>query len=265
MSVNTTTRVWPVVGVSMAVLWVFVRGPEPAPSAVLGQLLVGSVVGLPLAFVFRRLYPDRIDVARGISVFPSVVAYLALFAREVIVANVDVAYRALAPGTRLEPEVILVPLRVESALGVTTIANSITITPGTVTLDHDPAANAIYVHIIDGRNPEAVVTPIRRWEDYALEIFDEPRDPSDRAPTVVVDPKRGIVVEDRRRGRADAERVALGMEWIDRGDTDTDTDASETGRIEGTGADRENRNERRDRNERNNGAGRTDAEEGERR
>lgn len=220
MSATATVRVWPVVGAAMAVLWVFVRGPEPAPSAVLGQLLVGIVVGLPLAFTFRRLYPDRVDLLRGLSVLPSVLAYLALFAREVIVANVDVAYRVLAPGTTLEPEVILVPLRVESALGVTTIANSVTITPGTVTLDHDPVANALYVHIIDGRDPEAVVTPIRRWEDYALEIFDEPMDPTDRAPTVVVDPEEGIVVEDRRRGLADAERTKLGLEWIDESDTD---------------------------------------------
>ncbi|XVH31778.1 Na+/H+ antiporter subunit E [Haloferacaceae archaeon DSL9] len=199
-------RVWPVVGFLMGVLWLFVRGVSPSASAVVGQLLVGLAVGFPLAYFFRRLYPERTDVVRGVRVLPYVALYVLVFTREVIVANLDVAYRALSPGMPIEPEVILIPLRVESALGVTTIANSITITPGTVTLDHDAERNALYVHVIDGRDPEEIVEPIRRWEDYALEIFDERLSPDDPAPTVVVDPTRGIVVEDRRRGRRPRER-----------------------------------------------------------
>lgn len=201
MSATGSVRSWPVVGVAMAVLWLFVRGVQATPAAVAGQLLVGLTVGIPLAYLFRRLYPDRVDLVRAVRALPYVLLYLFFFAREVVVANLDVAYRALSPGMPLEPEVILIPLRVESALAVTSIANSITITPGTITLDHDPERNALYVHVIDGRDPEAIVEPIRRWEDYALTIFDEPKSPADPAPTVVVDPTRGIVVEDPRYGR----------------------------------------------------------------
>ena len=178
------TRRWPVAGVFFGVLWVFVRGPAFTPSALLGQFVFGVAVGLPVAFVFRRLYAETIDLRRVLSTLPAVAGYLFVFAREVIVANVDVARRVLLPGMPLEPEVILVPLRVETDLGVTTIANSITITPGTITLDHDPEENALYVHSIDGSDLESVVKPIRAWERYALIIFDEERSPDDPAPPI---------------------------------------------------------------------------------
>lgn len=181
-------RRWVAAAVAFGVLWVFVRGVEPALDAVLGQLLLGLVVGAPVAYLFRRLYSERFDVAETVTAVPYALMYVRLFLREVVLANFDVAYRVLAPGDRLEPEVILVPLRVETDLGITTIANSITITPGTITLDHDPEANALYVHVIDGRDPSAIVAPIRTWEDYALRIFDEPRSPGDPAPEIAVYP-----------------------------------------------------------------------------
>ncbi|MDL5362380.1 Na+/H+ antiporter subunit E [Halalkalicoccus sp. NIPERK01] len=180
-------RTWPVVGTGLGVLWVFVRDVEPTVDALFGQFLVGLAVGLPLAYLFRRFYDDRIDLRRLVHAVPYVLLYLLTFSREVIVANLDVAYRVLAPGTRIEPEVILIPLRVQGDFGVTTIANSITITPGTITQDYDAERNALYVHVIDGRDPEAVVAPIRTWEDYALLIFDEELDPGSPAPEIVVD------------------------------------------------------------------------------
>lgn len=182
------TRGWPVAGVVFGVLWVFVRGPELAADAIAGQFLLGVVVGAPVAYVFRRLYADISSVRRSLRVIPYAILYVLVFVREILVANVDVTYRVLAPGMPIEPEVILIPLRVRTDLGVTTIANSITLTPGTLTLDYDPAQNAVYVHVIDGRDPEAIVRPIRQWEDYALVIFDEERDPGDPAPDFAVYP-----------------------------------------------------------------------------
>jgi multicomponent Na+:H+ antiporter subunit E len=174
------------VGVFLAVLWLFVRGVDPAVDAVAGQFLLGLAVGVPVAYVFRRLFDDPVDVVGGLRVVPPAVRYVVVFAWEVGVANVDVAYRVLAPGEHLEPEVILVPLRVETALAITTIANSITITPGTLTLDYEAEANALYVHVIDAGDIADVVATIRSWEDEALVIFDEESDPDDPAAPITI-------------------------------------------------------------------------------
>lgn len=182
------TRRWPVAGVLFGVLWLFVRGVDLTVDAVLAQLLTGVLIGLPVAFLFRRLYDEGIDIGDTLGSLPYGLLYVLTFAREVVVANLDVTYRVLSPAMPIEPEVMYVPLRVQTDIGVTTIANSITLTPGTITLDHDPDGNALYVHVIDGRDPDQIVEPIRLWENYALRIFDEALSPDDPAPSIRMTP-----------------------------------------------------------------------------
>ncbi|MEF8808137.1 MAG: Na+/H+ antiporter subunit E [Natronomonas sp.] len=182
------TRRWLVAGVLFGILWMFVRGAALTPRGLLGSFLFGLAVGMPVAYVFRRLYEERANLGRTATISLYIVFYILAFSKEIVVANIDVAYRTLVPWSAIEPQVILIPLRVETAFGVTTIANSITLTPGTVTMDHDPDENALYVHVIDGRDIDAVVEPIRDWEDYALHIFDERLNPGDEAPEIRIHP-----------------------------------------------------------------------------
>ena len=215
-------RQWLVAGVGFAVLWLFVNGAALTPISLVRHAVVGLTVGLPVAFLFRRFYTEEVELLGTVRGVPYALLYVAVFAKEVVVANIDVTYRVLAPRIELEPQVILVPLRVESDLGVTTIANSITITPGTVTLDHDPEENALYVHIIDGRNPDAVVEPIRQWEDYALAIFDEEASPDDpprdiriHPPDHPPEPKTMTEIHPREQALRDANRTETQSEGGD--------------------------------------------------
>ena len=181
------TPKWPVVGVVLAVLWLFVRGVAPGETVeatlrtLLGEFLIGLAVGWPTAFALRQYYTPRVSVRRSLRVTPYAVLYLVVFLRELVTANVDVAYRVLAPSMPIRPDVIAIPLRVETDAAVTTIANSITLTPGTLTMDHDAETNTLYVHVIAVRDRDRVVEPIRTWEDYALVIF-EGRDPNVEVP-----------------------------------------------------------------------------------
>ena len=184
------TRKWPLIGVALAVLWLFVRGVALEPSRILGEFLIGLVVGMPVALVFRRMYADDVSVSRAARATPYALLYFGVFAKELLTANVDVAYRTLAPDPGLEPDVVVVPLRVRSDAAITTLANSITLTPGTLTMDYDEETNALYVHGITGRNREDVVDPIRTWEEYALVIFDEEGKPGDPIPELPVGGER---------------------------------------------------------------------------
>jgi len=177
------TRRWPTIGLALAVLWLFVRGVTPDPATVAGEFLIGLLVGLPIAYATRGFYTTDVRLRRAIGAVPWVVRYVAVFLLELFTANVDVAYRVLNPSLPIDPEVIAIPLRVETDAAITTIANSITLTPGTLTMDHDPATNTLYVHAIAAHNRHAVVAPIRRLEDFALRIFDEPADPDGPPPS----------------------------------------------------------------------------------
>lgn len=175
-------REWPVVGVLLAFLWLFVRGATP--ESVVGEFLIGLAFGLGVAFAFRRFYGNEVNLTRNVRAIPYAALYVGVFFRELLTANLDVAYRVLSPSMPIDPDVVVVPLRVQTDLAITTIANSITLTPGTLTMDYDDETNTLYVHGIAGKNHEAVLDPIRTWEDYALVIFDEEMKPGDPVPEI---------------------------------------------------------------------------------
>ncbi len=184
------SRRWPVNAALLTVLWLFVRGVARTGDVTLAgfgvnvveEVVVGLVVAVPLAYFTRNLYTGEVPVARGLRTVPYALVYLGLFLYELVTANLEVAYRVLAPSMPIDPDVYEVPLRVETDIAITTIANSISLTPGTLSMDYDADRNAIYVHTLAGRNRDAVVEPIRRWEDYALVIFGERRSPGDPVP-----------------------------------------------------------------------------------
>ena len=174
-------RRWLVNAVAFGVLWLFVRGVPLDATRIAEEGLIGLAVGLPIALGLRRFYRGP-PTARTVRVAPSIVLYVLTFLKELLVANVAVARVVLSPSMPIEPAVVEVPLRVESDAAVTTIANSITLTPGTLTMDYDADANSLYVHSIAASDADDVIGPIRSWEDYALVIFEERATPDDPAP-----------------------------------------------------------------------------------
>lgn len=162
-------RGWLVVVLMLAVLWTTIYSGFASLGDVVGNLLVGTVIGVLAVYPIRRIYTGRVPIPRLLRSVPPFLAYLAVFSWDVIVANVDVAQRILLPWAPIEPRVVVVPLEVESEYGVTTIANSITLTPGTLTMDYDDERHALIVHSMAG---EDIVEPIRRWEALAIRIFD---------------------------------------------------------------------------------------------
>jgi multicomponent Na+:H+ antiporter subunit E len=175
-------RRWPVYGLGLAVLWLLVRGVELAPLPIVRELLIGLGFGMPMAYLLRRFYRPEVALGERVRALPYAAVYVLLFLKELATANLDVAYRVLSPSMPIKPTVIEVPLRVESDVAVTTIANSITLTPGTLTMDYDEERHVFYVHALAADDPADVVEPIREWEDYALRIFDEEREPGSPVP-----------------------------------------------------------------------------------
>jgi len=77
--------------------------------------------------------------------------FIPVFAWEMIKANVDLACRTLHPRLPINPGIVKIPTDIKSDLGVTMLANSITLTPGTITVDVDARddGNMLYIHWIN--------------------------------------------------------------------------------------------------------------------
>ena len=113
------------------------------PDEVIGALVVGGIV--------TALMVPRMSIMAGVRLSPgapvSLVTYLGVFVVALIKANLDVARRVLSPSLPIRPAVVEVHTGLKSPLGKLLLANSITLTPGTLSVDVKD--DRILVHWID--------------------------------------------------------------------------------------------------------------------
>lgn len=156
--------------IPLAVMWSLVHGNFSIDDFLLGVVL-GSVVIRP----FKALYQFDRDFSfkQVIGRIPKQIKYFSILIIEIIKANILVAKIVLSPKINIKPGIIAVPLRTRTNGGITAIANTITLTPGTLTIDVSDDRSVLYVHSIDASDPEAVCKSIRDdLEKYVLEAFE---------------------------------------------------------------------------------------------
>ena len=86
------------------------------------------------------------------------IAYLGPFLFAMAKANIDVAYRVITG--RINPGIVKISPNLKTDLGITMLGNSITLTPGTLSVDIDEKANDLYIHWINVKHKEPEIEEI---------------------------------------------------------------------------------------------------------
>lgn len=150
------------------VLWLLLTW-SVQPWDVTAGLLLSALVSL-LAGKLLPVRPLRlIDPRRWFWIL----VYLPYFLYYCVKANFDVAYRVLHPDMPIHPGIVKVRTTLQSDLGKMFLANSITLTPGTLTIDI--VGQDLYVHWINvqGEDPEEHTKLIvRKFEPLLRKIFE---------------------------------------------------------------------------------------------
>jgi multicomponent Na+:H+ antiporter subunit E len=147
----------------LALAWMALTGdwslPALAFSGALGWLLLR--LARPLGGEgFRRVRLARLP------------GFLLYFLKEVVVANLKVAAAVIAPRGRLRPAIVAVPLALDRDAEIALLANLITLTPGTLSLDVSPDRRTLYVHAMAVTSPDDLRREIRDgFERRILEVF----------------------------------------------------------------------------------------------
>lgn len=137
---------------TLMLLWAMATG-----ALGLVNLAVGFVVGgLVLHFVGPALGDPRYAVrALGI------VRLTLFFLKELVVSSVRVAVDVLRPTMAMRPALVAVPLDLKSDGAITLLANLVSLTPGTLSVDVADDRSCLYVHAMYGDDPEAVRRSIK--------------------------------------------------------------------------------------------------------
>ncbi|ETX10541.1 cation:proton antiporter [Marinomonas ushuaiensis DSM 15871] len=100
------------------------------------------------------------------------IRYVLMVMKDILTANVEVALLIIGPIKKLNPGFVAVPINIDSDLGITLLASTVSLTPGTVSAEVSKDKSWLYVHALHLDNEEELILSIKqRYEMPIKEIF----------------------------------------------------------------------------------------------
>lgn len=147
----------------LALVWAGVNGDFTINAVILGFLLGYIVLFIAERVTGHPKYFKRVWLIIAFSVF---------YLRELIVANLRVAYSVIVPRNSLRPGVIGVPLDAKTDLEITLLSILVTLTPGTLSIDVSADKHVLYIHFLDIEDVEEARRNIKNGlERQLLEVL----------------------------------------------------------------------------------------------
>ncbi len=99
------------------------------------EIVLGAAVCLVLALIISKFVNYSFGFGILLWILKFIFIYIPIFIYKLVIANLDMAYRVLSPKLPINPGVVKVPTKLKSDFGKFVLANTITLTPGTLSLD----------------------------------------------------------------------------------------------------------------------------------
>lgn len=154
----------PVLTLTLTAVWVMLINSVSA-----GTVVFGLILGIVIPLITAPYWPNRPRLRAA----PRIAEYALVVLWDIVVANLQVAAIILfRPKSRIRTHWVAVPLDLTSPEAITTLAGTITMTPGTVSSDISADGKVLLVHCLDTDDPEATARQIKqRYERRLKEIF----------------------------------------------------------------------------------------------
>ncbi len=132
-------------------------------------LIFGFVLGFFILWLFQKP-PRRQKYFREV---PLVIEFILFMVWEILISNIRITLTILSPRPKLRPAVVAVPLDLKSEVGIVILANLITLTPGSLSLDISSARQYLYIHVFDLVDREKFIHDIKHnYERRIREIIE---------------------------------------------------------------------------------------------
>jgi multicomponent Na+:H+ antiporter subunit E len=152
---------------TLLLFWVMLMGSMPTD-----VLIVGVLVSLVIAL----LYPDGLSFFTEFRATPAAFVagfvYYGYFLKELVKSNLTVAAIVISPSLPIHPGIVKVRTKLKSRMGRLMLANSITLTPGTLTVEI--TGEWLYIHCVNLESAdldEATAAIVAGFEKYLEVIY----------------------------------------------------------------------------------------------
>jgi multicomponent Na+:H+ antiporter subunit E len=137
------------------------------------NVIAGVIAAAFSAALFGRLFPRRVQPMFSLKRIGWLICYVPMFLWYCLQANLDVAYRVLHMNVPIRPGIVKVKTSLKSDMALTFLANSITLTPGTLTVDI--IGEDMYIHWINVSTDdpeEQTELIVKKFERFVKKIFE---------------------------------------------------------------------------------------------
>lgn len=132
------------------------------------HVLLGAVLAWLIPQATRFFWPDVPRLRRP----DRLLAFVAVVSWDILAANVTVARLILGRISTLRPAFVELPLDLDNDFAITVLANTISLTPGTVSADVSADRSTLLVHALDVDDKQALIRHIKhRYEQPLKEVF----------------------------------------------------------------------------------------------
>ncbi len=145
----------------LALIWAFITGTFN---------LVNVTIGFVLGYLVILVASPAIDDSRYVKKVWLTIGLLLFFFKELFVSSVRVAIDVVKPSFKMQSGIVGIPLDAETDLEKTLLANMISLTPGTLSIDISKDGKTLYIHAmyIDDGDVEAVRKEIKEGMEARL-------------------------------------------------------------------------------------------------
>jgi multicomponent K+:H+ antiporter subunit E len=153
----------PVLSLMLWFIWLLLNNTVAA-----GHMLLGLIFAILIPLFTASFRPDKVCIRAPLTLLK----YLATGMWDIVVANLIIAKLVLGRNNKLMPAFFRIELDIQTPLGISFLANTISLTPGTVSCDLTKDSRYLLVHSLHTENPSEIIKQIKqRYEAPLMKVF----------------------------------------------------------------------------------------------
>ncbi len=137
--------------IAMFIFWILLSG-----EFTFILITSGVVASLIVAYLSHDIFVGKADLKTETGRVLKFIVYIPWLLWEIILANVEIAYLVLSPKPLVDPQLVRFNPDLKTDLGIVTLAHSITLTPGTVTVEAN--REEFVIHAIWHKSAEGIIS-----------------------------------------------------------------------------------------------------------
>ncbi|MFP5419350.1 MAG: Na+/H+ antiporter subunit E [Gammaproteobacteria bacterium] len=154
----------PLLTLTLTLVWLLLVNQFSA-----GHVLLGALLGWLIPFATSRFWPERVHIHHPLALL----RYLVVFIYDIVIGSFQVAWLIVRGPAPLRPAFVQIPLVLKRDLTISLLANTISLTPGTVSAVLSADKRTLIVHTIDTGDANALAAEIKRRYEAPLKLIFE--------------------------------------------------------------------------------------------